>query len=199
MIQASCQPCAGTGRVATLTGLDRCATCGGSGRVKETPRSRFARYGARVTATIAGLLIAVPVYAASPTYNPPLAPFSAVPSVPTCSNGDGTYSPCSSSQGQPASAYTETDLSNTISVGGTPQLLHPSAVANGARVGLCVQNQSIGDLWIDWLRGTATASQPSKLLPSLANFCFPIPPKGAVWVYGGLTGQAYQANQWVSP
>ena len=86
-----------------------------------------------------------------------------------------------------------TSRSGTITTGGTAQQL---AAANATRSYLLIQNQSSGNLWIDF-GTTAVAGQPSILIgpsgsyESPPNFC----ETGAVSVIGATTGQAWAAKE----
>jgi len=84
--------------------------------------------------------------------------------------------------------------SGTIATGGLAQVL---AAANSARVGLFIQNNSTGDLWISSI-GTAAAAQPSLWLPPGSYYEFPQGgvPATAVSIYGATTGQAFSAREW---
>ena len=88
------------------------------------------------------------------------------------------------------------DLSGTIASGGVAQQL---MAANPARRGYWVQNHSSGDLWISAV-GTAAASQPSLRIPSGALYecAHETTPVTAISIFGGTTGQAFSAREFVA-
>jgi hypothetical protein len=91
-------------------------------------------------------------------------------------------------------AIQRTDISGTITVGGTAQQL---AAAKADRNGWYLQNHSTGDLWVSDM-DTAIIGQPSlKIGPNqlyespLDGTCF-----GALSIIGAITGQAFTAREW---
>lgn len=93
-----------------------------------------------------------------------------------------------------ALADTITDRSGVIMLGGAAQTLMP---ANPSRHGCSVQNESPFDLWVNEL-GTASASEPSRLLTSGSEWLCPSNgiPTGVISIYGPVTGQTYAAKEW---
>lgn len=89
---------------------------------------------------------------------------------------------------------TYTDRSGTIAAGGTRQQL---AASNASRKGFFIQNNSTGNLWINF-GVNAVQSQPSLLL--LPNAYFEIPEHGvstaALDIVGPTTGQTFTAKEW---
>lgn len=92
-------------------------------------------------------------------------------------------------------AATLTSRSNTITAGGTAQVLMN---ANSARKGWFLQNVSTGDLWVNRFGGTAASSQPNILVPSGALYETPSGGSSgnAVSIFGATTGQAFTAGEW---
>jgi hypothetical protein len=88
---------------------------------------------------------------------------------------------------------TPTSRSGTITAGGTAQVLMP---ANASRRGYVLQNQSVGDLYINEI-GTAAADQTSMRVPAGGYFTPPSQQSstGAVSVFGATTGQAFFARE----
>lgn len=82
-------------------------------------------------------------------------------------------------------------LSGQITAGGTAQEL---CAARGRR-GLCVQNQSAGDLWVND-RGTAAADNGSIKIAAGALYEFPCGPVDAVSILGATAGQAFYCREW---
>lgn len=93
------------------------------------------------------------------------------------------------------STATITSRSGTIATGGTAQSF---MVANAARKGWFIQNNSTGDLWVNRFGGTATASQPSILIPAGALYETPDGGSGgnALSIFGATTGQTFTAAEW---
>ena len=93
------------------------------------------------------------------------------------------------------STATITSRSGTIATGGTAQSL---MVANAARKGWFIQNNSTGDLWVNRFGGTAIAGQPSLLIPAGALYETPDGGSGgnALSIYGATTGQTFTAAEW---
>ena len=111
--------------------------------------------------------------------------------------GDGTdEGTLSSSDGIPITspAATITDISDTITLGGTAQVL---SAANASRKGYRIQNQSANALYIS-TTGTATVSSASfkidagAYFESMINGC----PLTAISIIGPVTGQAFFAEEW---
>ncbi len=90
---------------------------------------------------------------------------------------------------------TITSRSGTIATGATAQSL---MVANAARKGWFIQNNSTGDLWVNRFGGTAIAGQPSLLIPAGALYETPDGGSGgnALSIYGATTGQTFTAAEW---
>ncbi len=93
------------------------------------------------------------------------------------------------------STATITSRSGTIATGATAQSL---MVANAARKGWFIQNNSTGDLWVNRFGGTAIAGQPSLLIPAGALYETPDGGSGgnALSIYGATTGQTFTAAEW---
>jgi hypothetical protein len=93
------------------------------------------------------------------------------------------------------STATNTSRSGTIATGGTAQSL---MVANAARKGWFIQNNSTGDLWVNRFGGTAIAGQPSILIPAGALYETPDGGSGgnALSIYGATTGQTFTSAEW---
>jgi len=93
------------------------------------------------------------------------------------------------------SPATITSRSGTIATGATAQSL---MVANAARKGWFIQNNSTGDLWVNRFGGTAIAGQPSLLIPAGALYETPDGGSGgnALSIYGATTGQTFTAAEW---
>ena len=93
------------------------------------------------------------------------------------------------------STTTITSRSGTIATGATAQSL---MVANAARKGWFIQNNSTGDLWVNRFGGTAIAGQPSLLIPAGALYETPDGGSGgnALSIYGATTGQTFTAAEW---
>lgn len=89
---------------------------------------------------------------------------------------------------------TPTDKSGTITSGGAAQTI---AAANITRRGFWIQNQSVGDLWLN-TEGTAAATQPSLRIPAGSYYESPIlgAPAGAISLFGATTGQEFAAREW---
>lgn len=88
-----------------------------------------------------------------------------------------------------------TDRSGTITTGGTDQLI---SAATPTRQGYQFQNNSTGDLWINDMGGTASASQPN--LKIIAGGYYESPkaspcPYG-IRVWGATTAQPYTCREW---
>ena len=83
-----------------------------------------------------------------------------------------------------------TNRSGTITTGGTAQQL---ASANTSRRFLTGQNLSTGDLWINEVGGTASASQPSNRVP--AGGTFSVSTNRAISIFGATGGQQFQATE----
>lgn len=84
--------------------------------------------------------------------------------------------------------------SGTIGTGGTAQSL---AAENKKRMGLWVQNQSAGSLWINDL-GAATQAQPSLEIKTGETLIIDNgnAPSAAISIVGATTGQAFSAREW---
>ncbi len=93
------------------------------------------------------------------------------------------------------STATITSRSGTIATGATAQSL---MVANAARKGWFIQNNSTGDLWVNRFGGTAIAGQPRLLIPAGALYETPDGGSGgnALSIYGATTGQTFTAAEW---
>jgi hypothetical protein len=93
------------------------------------------------------------------------------------------------------STATITSRSGTIATGATAQSL---MVANAARKGWFIQNNSTGDLWVNRFGGTAIAGQPSILIPAGALYETPDGGSGgnALSIYGATTGQTFTSAEW---
>ena len=90
-------------------------------------------------------------------------------------------------------AVTHADRSGTITTGGTAQTIMP---AWKGRHGCSIQNQSIGDLWVN-STATAVTSQPSILVVAGAEYSCQTPASdGAYSIIGATTGQAFAAREW---
>lgn len=87
-----------------------------------------------------------------------------------------------------------TDRSGTVTAGGASQQL---CAANAARKYLYVQNNSTGDLWVNWTT-VAAASQPSQKIPAGGAYSWPdagFISTEAVNIIGASTGQAFTAKE----
>lgn len=86
-----------------------------------------------------------------------------------------------------------TDRSGTVTVGGTAQQLAP---ANTSRKYLFIQNNSSGDLWINF-GANATTAQPSVKVEAGANFFWEssFVPSSSISVIGATTGQTFTAKE----
>lgn len=95
---------------------------------------------------------------------------------------------------QTLAAGAVTDGSGTITNGGTAQQVF---AANAARRYLLIQNQSTGDLWVNYKGSAAVESQPSVLLAPNGSLSFDdsFVPNAAVSLIGATTGQAFVAEQ----
>jgi hypothetical protein len=91
-------------------------------------------------------------------------------------------------------ALSRTDLSGTITSGGTAQVL---AEANSDREGWFLQNHSVESLWVSDV-GTAAASQPS--IEIKAGVAYETPYGGSsgaeLSIFGATTGSAFTAREW---
>lgn len=85
--------------------------------------------------------------------------------------------------------------SGTITTGGVAQTL---MAANITRSGFMVLNLSAGDLWINELGGTASASQPSIKITTgqLYETMTGQPCPEAITIFGATTAQAFTAREW---
>lgn len=83
-------------------------------------------------------------------------------------------------------------LSGQISTGGTAQSL---CAARANRCGLCVQNQSAADLWVNDL-GAASADNGGIRIAAGALYEFPYGPVDAVSILGATAGQAFYCREW---
>jgi len=105
--------------------------------------------------------------------------------------------PISSSNPLPVAYSTAiiTSCSGTIAAGGTAQTL---MVANTARKGWWLQNNSTDDLWVNCFGGTASAEQPSIRIRAGKMYETPAGGSGgnALSIYGATTGQAFTAGGW---
>jgi hypothetical protein len=88
-------------------------------------------------------------------------------------------------------AFTATSKSGTITLGGAAQVL---MAANSNRVG-CVLQPQTGDLWYNTFGGTAAAVQPSYNLPAPSVFTCPPGFRGAISIFGAITGQTFAAEE----
>ncbi len=86
-------------------------------------------------------------------------------------------------------------ISGTITTGGVAQQLAPG---NSARNGYWVQNNSAGDLWVNELGGTASASQPSIKIAAGQIYESQVrsPCPYAISIFGATTAQAFTAREW---
>ena len=82
-----------------------------------------------------------------------------------------------------------TDVSGTITTGGTAQSL---ASANASRKGFSIQNISTGDLWVR--AGGVAAVGVGVKVPAGALYEFSYPPSQAISIFGAVTGQAFTAQ-----
>lgn len=89
---------------------------------------------------------------------------------------------------------TPTDISGTITLGGTAQVL---VAANANRTGFMVQNNSAGLLWISEIT-TAIEDQPSIQIPVGETYICPEGACGvaALSIVGPTTAQTFTAREW---
>ena len=94
----------------------------------------------------------------------------------------------------PVTTSTETNISGTITLGGTAQ---NAAAANTSRIGFWIRNNSVASLWISTL-ATAVQSQPSLEIKPGELYETPptLNPKGAISIIGPTTSQAWSGREW---
>jgi hypothetical protein len=90
--------------------------------------------------------------------------------------------------------YKATDRSGAIQQAGVAQQL---MAENSKRVGMWIQNNSVGDLWINEL-GDAAPTPPSIWLAPgmLYEWHNEGVPSTAISIYGAALGQAWSAREW---
>jgi hypothetical protein len=84
------------------------------------------------------------------------------------------------------------DRSGTITLGGTAQVLMP---VSPNRRGCLVQNNSVGDLWVNDV-GTAAIGGSSIKVPAGAQYACVGVTGAALSVFGATTAQAFAAREW---
>lgn len=82
--------------------------------------------------------------------------------------------------------------SGAITLGGTSQVL---AAANSARRGLCIQNISAEDMWVNPFGAVAAAATAGSYKIVTMGF-LTIPTSGAVAVVAATTGSKFTANEY---
>lgn len=93
--------------------------------------------------------------------------------------------------------YTLTDLSGSITLGGTSQQL---ATANTARKGFAIENISTGNIFFNEMGAAAVNTQAGSSMTIPPGSLYESPPNGvstqAININGATTGQAFAARQW---
>lgn len=91
----------------------------------------------------------------------------------------------------PIETYTPTNKGGTITSGGSSQVL---MAANPNRVGCSFQPQT-GDLWFNTVGTSAAAVQPSRYLPAPSEYTCPAGFRGAITIFGTVTGVSFAAEE----